>query len=91
MSSSLFRGEIVVLNQIYFQSEVAYSCVSRLGEMGVVQFRDVTQFILEKKFYSSLFISFYIIHTLAQSFNERFSTQIRQRSKKMRRNGTKNK
>jgi hypothetical protein len=46
MTSSLFRGEVVVLNQIYFQSEVAYSCVSRLGEMGVVQFRDVISFRL---------------------------------------------
>jgi len=41
MNSSLFRGEKVTLNQIYFQTEVVYSCVSRLGELGLVQFRDV--------------------------------------------------
>jgi V-type H+-transporting ATPase subunit a len=40
-SDSLFRGEEMRLCQIYFQSEVAYSCVSQLGEMGVVQFKDV--------------------------------------------------
>ena len=39
--SDLFRGESMNLCQIYFQAEVAYSCVSQLGEMGVVQFNDV--------------------------------------------------
>jgi V-type H+-transporting ATPase subunit a len=40
--STLFRGEEMKLCQIYFQSEVAYACVSQLGEMGLVQFNDVT-------------------------------------------------
>ena len=39
--SSLFRGEEMQLCQIYFKSEVAYSCVSQLGELGIVQFKDV--------------------------------------------------
>lgn len=39
--STLFRGEEMKLCQIYFQSEVAYACVSQLGEMGIVQFNDV--------------------------------------------------
>ena len=39
--TDLFRGETMSLCQIYFQSEVAYSCVSRLGETGNIQFNDV--------------------------------------------------
>ncbi|RNA21349.1 V-type proton ATPase subunit a -like protein [Brachionus plicatilis] len=39
--SSLFRGEEMQLCQIYFKSEVAYSCVSQLGELGLVQFKDL--------------------------------------------------
>ena len=39
--STLFRGEEMALCQIYFQTEAAYSCLAQLGELGVVQFRDV--------------------------------------------------
>lgn len=31
----------MTLCQIYFQSEAAYSCVAQLGELGIVQFRDL--------------------------------------------------
>lgn len=41
MNSSFFRGEDMALCQIYFQAEAIYSCVSELGEIGVVQFKDV--------------------------------------------------
>ena len=39
--STLFRGEEMTLCQIYFQAEAAYSCIAQLGELGIVQFRDV--------------------------------------------------
>ncbi len=38
---SLFRSEVMSLCQLFLQSEAAYACVSELGELGVVQFRDV--------------------------------------------------
>lgn len=38
---SLFRSEQMVLCQLFIQNEAAYSCVSRLGELGLVQFRDI--------------------------------------------------
>ncbi|XP_054750991.2 V-type proton ATPase 116 kDa subunit a 1-like [Lytechinus pictus] len=38
---SLFRGEKMCLAQLFVQSEAAYSCVSELGELGLVQFRDL--------------------------------------------------
>jgi len=38
---SLFRSEEMVLCQLFLQSEAAYSCVSELGELGLVQFRDL--------------------------------------------------
>lgn len=39
--SSLFRGEEMTLCQVYFQAEAAYSCIAQLGELGIVQFRDL--------------------------------------------------
>jgi len=39
---SLFRSEEMVLCQLFLQSEAAYACVSELGELGLVQFRDVS-------------------------------------------------
>lgn len=37
----MFRTEEMALCQLFIQPEAAYSCVSILGEEGVVQFRDV--------------------------------------------------
>lgn len=39
----LFRSEEMTLAQLFLQSEAAYCCVSELGELGMVQFRDVSQ------------------------------------------------
>jgi V-type H+-transporting ATPase subunit a len=39
--SNLFRGEEMTLCQIYFQSETVYSSIAQLGELGIVQFRDL--------------------------------------------------
>lgn len=38
---SLFRSEEMTLCQLFLQSEAAYTCVSELGELGLVQFRDL--------------------------------------------------
>ncbi|XP_017874019.1 PREDICTED: V-type proton ATPase 116 kDa subunit a isoform X2 [Drosophila arizonae] len=38
---SLFRSEEMALCQLFLQSEAAYACVSELGELGLVQFRDL--------------------------------------------------
>lgn len=42
---SLFRSEEMTLCQLFLQSEAAYACVSELGELGLVQFRDVSPVI----------------------------------------------
>lgn len=39
---SLFRSEEMALCQLFLQSEAAYACVSELGELGLAQFRDVS-------------------------------------------------
>lgn len=39
---SFFRSEEVVLCQLFLQPEAAYTSVAQLGELGVVQFRDVS-------------------------------------------------
>ncbi|KAI4822325.1 hypothetical protein KUCAC02_007879 [Chaenocephalus aceratus] len=37
----LFRSEDMTLAQLFLQSEAAYCCVNELGEVGMVQFRDL--------------------------------------------------
>ncbi|RWS30062.1 V-type proton ATPase 116 kDa subunit a isoform 1-like isoform X1, partial [Leptotrombidium deliense] len=37
---NLFRSEEMTLCQLFLQSEAAYTCVSELGELGLVMFRD---------------------------------------------------
>ena len=39
---SLFRSEEMTLAQLFLQTDSAYSCVRELGELGKVQFRDVS-------------------------------------------------
>ncbi|XP_057292954.1 V-type proton ATPase 116 kDa subunit a 1-like isoform X2 [Hydractinia symbiolongicarpus] len=39
--TSMFRSEEMTLCQLFLQSESAYACVSELGELGVVEFRDL--------------------------------------------------
>lgn len=46
---SLFRSEQMTLCQLFLQSEAAYACVSELGELGLVQFRDVKHDLLNMK------------------------------------------
>ena len=38
----LFRSEDMLLCQLYLQAEAAYACISQLGELAVVQFKDVS-------------------------------------------------
>ncbi|XP_042200377.1 V-type proton ATPase 116 kDa subunit a2 isoform X2 [Callorhinchus milii] len=40
---SLFRGETMSLAQLYLQSGSAYHCVAELGDIGLVQFRDLNE------------------------------------------------
>ncbi|CEF66773.1 V-type ATPase, V0 complex, 116kDa subunit family and ATPase, V0 complex, subunit 116kDa, eukaryotic family-containing protein [Strongyloides ratti] len=38
---NIYRSEEMCLAQLYLQSESAYNCVAELGELGLVQFRDL--------------------------------------------------
>lgn len=40
--ASVFRSEEMNLMQLFLQVEAAYCCVAELGELGLVQFRDVS-------------------------------------------------
>jgi len=51
---SLFRSAEMTLCQLFLQSEAAYACVSELGELGLVQFRDVSSAVVLFKFQGSL-------------------------------------
>lgn len=46
---ALFRSEEVCLVQLFLQSGSAYDCVSELGELGLVEFRDVSSEIYSLK------------------------------------------
>lgn len=50
--ASFFRSEEMALCQLFLQSEAAYACVSELGELGLVQFRDLNSAMnaFQKKF-----------------------------------------
>ncbi|KAL7636808.1 UNVERIFIED_CONTAM: hypothetical protein RMT77_012564 [Armadillidium vulgare] len=50
--ASIFRSEKMALCQLYLSSEMAYNCVSELGEIGLVQFRDLNPDVnsFQKKF-----------------------------------------
>lgn len=39
---SMFRSEEVALVQLFLPTASAYTCVSQLGELGLVEFRDVS-------------------------------------------------
>lgn len=39
---SIFRSEPMSLCQLYIQPEAAYLSLSELGELGILQFRDVS-------------------------------------------------
>lgn len=49
---SLYRSEPVALCQLFLQSEASYSCLSELGELGMVQLKDlnVTVSAFQRKF-----------------------------------------
>lgn len=40
--ASVFRSEEMCLSQLFLQVEAAYCCVAELGELGLVQFKDVS-------------------------------------------------
>jgi hypothetical protein len=40
---AMFRSEEMALCQMFIQPEAAYTSVSELGEIGAVQFRDVSK------------------------------------------------
>ncbi|XP_054844818.1 V-type proton ATPase 116 kDa subunit a 4 isoform X2 [Eublepharis macularius] len=50
--ASVFRSEEMCLMQLFLQVESAYCCVAELGELGLVQFRDLNQSVnsFQRKF-----------------------------------------
>lgn len=40
---SIFRSEKMTLWQMFLQTDAAYQCVAEMGELGIVEFRDVSK------------------------------------------------
>ncbi|CAB1319853.1 unnamed protein product [Coregonus sp. 'balchen'] len=53
---SLFRSEEMCLTQLFLQSGSAYDCISELGEMGMVEFRDLNPSVnlFQRKFVTEI-------------------------------------
>uniref|UniRef100_A0AAY4CFP0 V-type proton ATPase subunit a n=1 Tax=Denticeps clupeoides TaxID=299321 RepID=A0AAY4CFP0_9TELE len=53
---SLFRGEEMCLAQLFLQSGSAYDCISELGELGLVEFRDLNPTVnsFQRKFVTEI-------------------------------------
>ncbi|KAI1288428.1 putative V-type proton ATPase subunit [Halotydeus destructor] len=53
---SLFRSEEMTLCQLFIQAEAAYNCISELGELGLLQFRDLNNEVnaFQRKFVSEI-------------------------------------
>ncbi|KAM4616574.1 V-type proton ATPase 116 kDa subunit a [Polymixia lowei] len=53
---SLFRSEEMCLAQLFLQAGSAYDCISELGEMGLVEFRDLNPSVnsFQRKFVSEI-------------------------------------
>jgi V-type H+-transporting ATPase subunit a len=71
--STLFRSEEMSLIQLYIPAEVAQPCVAELGELGKVQFRDVSFFLSIASL--SLPLTIHMFNT-AQSRSKCFPTFI---------------
>lgn len=81
---SLFRSEEMALCQLFLQSEAAYACVSELGELGLVQFRDVSK--ISKKLYlwnNGINMLLLSLRCLVESGRQCISTKICQRGASM--------
>uniref|UniRef100_A0A4W3HM43 V-type proton ATPase subunit a n=1 Tax=Callorhinchus milii TaxID=7868 RepID=A0A4W3HM43_CALMI len=50
--ASLFRSEEMCLTQLFLQVEAAYCCIAELGELGLVQLRDVSLSLFTRKSYT---------------------------------------
>ncbi|KAL7847990.1 hypothetical protein AOLI_G00227080 [Acnodon oligacanthus] len=51
-----FRSEEMCLAQLFLQSGSAYDCISELGEMGLVEFRDLNPSVspFQRRFVSEI-------------------------------------
>lgn len=59
----------MTLCQLFLQSEAAYACVSELGELGLVQFRDVS-------FLVSVVTRLFLLLELQKKLKSLFGPQI---------------
>lgn len=74
---SLFRSEEMTLCQLFLQSEAAYACVSELGELGLVQFRDVSEFArMHQNQRRGTLIEWIFCRNSAQSGRQRVPAQV---------------
>lgn len=62
---AMFRSEEMALCQMFIQPEAAYTSLSELGEIGAVQFRDVSSLFTAFTLLQMDFIPFHIFSSLS--------------------------
>lgn len=74
----MFRSEEMTLCELYLQSEAAYACVSELGELGLVQFRDVSSIVFIFPSESITFTYFNLqLNPDVNAFQRKFVNEVR--------------
>lgn len=57
----VFRSEEMCLAQLFLQSGSEYDCISELGELGLVEFRDVSIYLsIDLSICLSVYLSIYL-------------------------------
>lgn len=75
--SSCFRSEEMCLVQLFFQTESAHNCISELGHLGLVQFKDVSRPVCPKvtiKVTIKLYLFIYLLLLSSSSSSSRSSS-----------------
>lgn len=74
---AMFRSESMALAQLFIQPEAAYLSISELGEIGVVQFRDVSTYNKHERPYPFEHLLPLQLNTNVNAFQRKFVSEVR--------------
>lgn len=74
---SLYRSEEMEKVQVFLQSEAAYASVAELGELGLLQFRDVRSFFITAIIIIITSVPLLQLNPEVNAFQRKFVNEIR--------------